>query len=80
MTDIATPQYARALLANTAMRMIELLAIVAADEKDAIVHHRLGEVANECEWVAKNYGDLSEGNADDAGKTARLDHQQGVNK
>ena len=56
MRDIVTPQFARAVLAARAERLGEIIAVVARNERDPIVQHRLAEVAAECEWARKNYG------------------------
>lgn len=55
MAEIATSEYARALLAVTAARMRETIAEVMRDERDPITAHKLAEVAAECEWC-ENYG------------------------
>ena len=57
MADIATPQYARALLAEQARKMKETIAEVIRAERDQITAHKLAEVAAECEWCERNYGE-----------------------
>lgn len=57
MTEIATPEYARALLAVCAGRMREAIAAVSRYESDTIMHHRLAEVSAECEWCEREYGE-----------------------
>ena len=56
MPDIATPQYARALLAEQARKMKETIAEVMRTERDPITAHKLAEVAAECEWCERQYG------------------------
>lgn len=56
MPDIATPQYARALLAEQARKMRETITEVMRTECDQIMAHKLAEVAAECEWYERQYG------------------------
>ena len=56
MPDIATPQYARALLAELARKMRETIHAVQGNEQDEITIHKLAEVCAECAWCERNYG------------------------
>lgn len=57
MPDIATPQYARALLAEQARKMKETIVEVIRAERDPITAYKLSEVAAECAWCERNYGE-----------------------
>ena len=58
MTDIATQEYARALLAHQARQMRETIAEVMRTERDPITAHKLAEVMSECVWCEK-YGETN---------------------
>lgn len=50
------PQYAKSLLAVYAKRMRDVIHEVQANETDDIVVHKLAEVAADCAWCEREYG------------------------
>ena len=51
------PEYANALLAVYAKKMRNIIYYVQANESDDIVIHKLAEVAADCAWCERNYGE-----------------------
>ena len=50
-------QYAKALLGVYAKKMPDVIHEVQASETDDIVIHKLAEVAADCEWCERTYGE-----------------------
>ena len=50
------PEYAKALLAVYAKKMRDVIHEVQANETDDIVVHKLAEVAADCAWCEREYG------------------------
>ena len=51
------PQYAKSLLAVYAKKMRDIIHEVQASETDDIVIHKLAEVAADCAWCERTYGE-----------------------
>ena len=51
------PSYAKVLLGVYAKRMRDIIHDVQANETDEIVVHKLAEVAADCAWCEREYGD-----------------------
>ena len=51
------PNYAKALLAVYAKKMRDVIHEVQANETDDIVIHKLAEVAADCAWCERTYGE-----------------------
>ena len=56
------PKYAKALLGVYAKKMRDVIHEVQANETDDIVVHKLAEVAADCAWCERNYGNEDNGN------------------
>ena len=50
------PQYAKYLLVAYAKKMRDIIHEVQASETDEIVIHKLAEVAADCAWCEREYG------------------------
>ena len=50
-------QYAKALLGVYAKRMRDVIHEVQANETDNIVVHKLAEIAADCAWCEREYGE-----------------------
>ena len=50
------PKYAKALLGVYAKKMRDIIHEVQANETDDIVVHKLAEVAADCAWCEREYG------------------------
>ena len=50
------PQYAKALLVAYAKKMRDAIHEVQANETDEIVIHKLAELAADCAWCEREYG------------------------
>ena len=50
------PQYAKALLGAYAKKMRDIIHEVQTTETDDIVIHKLAEVAADCAWCEREYG------------------------
>ena len=50
-------RYAKALLAVYAKKMRDVIHEVQANETDDIVIHKLAEVAADCAWCEREYGE-----------------------
>ena len=50
------PKYAQALLAVYAKKMRDVIHEVQSNETDEIVIHKLAEIAADCAWCEKEYG------------------------
>ena len=63
------PAYAKALLGVYAKRMRDIIHEVQANETDEIVVHKLAEIATDCAWCEREYGEAenarAEGNRND---------------
>ena len=57
-----TPSYAKALLGVYAKKMRDVIHEVQASETDEIVIHKLAEVAADCAWCEREYGNDSNNN------------------
>ena len=55
-------QYAKALLSIYAKRMRDVIHEVQANEADEIVVHKLAEVAADCAWCEREYGENNNNN------------------
>ena len=51
------PQYAKYLLVAYAKKMRNIIHEVQANETDDIVIHKLAEVAADCAWCEREYGE-----------------------
>ena len=51
------PKYAQALLAVYAKKMRDVIHEVQANETDDIVIHKLAEIAADCAWCEREYGE-----------------------
>ena len=56
------PEYAKALLGVYAKRMRDVINEVQSNETDESVVHKLAEIAADCAWCEREYG---EGNRND---------------
>lgn len=56
-------QYAKALLGVYAKRMRDIIHEVQAYETDDIVVHKLAEVASDCAWCEREYGEADNARA-----------------
>lgn len=52
------PKYAKALLGAYAKKMRDVIHEVQANEKDDIVVHKLAEIAADCAWCEREYGEV----------------------
>ena len=50
------PKYAKALLGVYAKKMRNIIYYVQANETDDIVIHKLAEIAADCAWCEREYG------------------------
>lgn len=50
------PEYAKALLGAYAKKMRDIIHEVQTNETDDIVVHKLAEVAADCAWCEREYG------------------------
>ena len=50
------PNYAKALLSAYAKKMRDIIHEVQSNETDEIVIHKLAEVAADCAWCEREYG------------------------
>ena len=50
------PEYAKALLGAYAKKIRDIIREVQASETDDIVIHKLAEVAADCAWCEREYG------------------------
>ena len=50
------PSYAKSLLAVYAKKMRDIIHEVQANETDDIVIHKLAEIAADCAWCEREYG------------------------
>lgn len=51
------PSYAKALLGVYAKKMRNIIYYVQANETDDIVVHKLAEIAADCAWCEREYGE-----------------------
>ena len=51
------PKYAKALLGVYASKMRDVIHEVQANETDEIVVHKLSEIAADCAWCEREYGE-----------------------
>ena len=51
------PSYAKSLLGLYAKKMRDVIHEVKANETDEIVVHKLAEIAADCAWCEREYGD-----------------------
>ena len=51
------PVYAKALLGAYAKKMRDVIHEVQANETDDIVVHKLAEIAADCAWCEREYGE-----------------------
>ena len=56
------PKYAKSLLAVYAKKMRNIIHEVQANETDDIVVHKLAEIAADCAWYEREYGNDSNNN------------------
>ena len=52
-----TKQYAKSLLGLYAKKMCDIIHEVQANEKDEIAIHKLAEIAADCAWCEREYGE-----------------------
>ena len=52
------PKYAKALLGAYAKNMRDVIHEVQANENDDIVVHKLAEIAADCAWCEREYGEV----------------------
>ena len=57
------PEYAKALLGVYAKKMRNIIHEVQANETDDIVIHKLAEVAADCAWCEREYGEADNARA-----------------
>ena len=57
------PEYAKALLGVYAKKMRNIIHEVQANETDDIVIHKLAEVAADCAWCDREYGEADNARA-----------------
>ena len=57
------PKYAQALLGVYAKKMREIIHEVQASETDDIVIHKLAEIAADCAWCDREYGEADNARA-----------------
>ena len=57
------PKYAKALLGAYAKRMRDIIHEVQANETDDIVVNKLAEVAADCAWCEREYGEVDDAHA-----------------
>ena len=55
------PQYAKYLLVAYAKKMRNIIHEVQSNETDDIVIHKLAEIAADCAWCERNYGQNNNG-------------------
>ena len=53
------PEYAKALLGAYAKKIRDVIHEVQANEKDDIVVHKLAEIAADCAWCEREYGEAT---------------------
>ena len=53
-------QYAKSLLAGDAKEMRDVIHEVQANETDDIVIHKLAEIAADCAWCEREYGEAAQ--------------------
>ena len=51
------PSYAKSLLGLYAKKMRDVIREVQANETDDIVIHKLAEIAADCSWCEREYGE-----------------------
>ena len=56
------PKYAKSLLCSYAKKMRDIIHEVQANETDEIVIHKLSEVAADCAWCEREYGNYRNNN------------------
>lgn len=56
------PSYAKSLLGVYAKKMCDIIHEVQANETDDIVIHKLAEIAADCAWCEREYGNYSNNN------------------
>ena len=57
------PEYAKALLGSYAKKMRDIIHEVQANETDEIVVHKLAEIAADCAWCEREYGEADNARA-----------------
>ena len=57
------PSYAKSLLGACAKKMRDIIHDVQANETDEIVVHKLAEVAADCAWCEREYGEADNARA-----------------
>ena len=57
------PEYAKALLGVYAKKMRNIIHEVQANETDDIVIHKLAEIAADCAWCDREYGEADNARA-----------------
>ena len=57
-----TERYARALVAQHAKELREAVNSVLVYETNDIIHHKLAEIAADCAWCEREYGEDSNNN------------------
>ena len=57
------PAYAKALLGAYAKKMRDVIHEVQANETDEIVVHKLAEIAADCAWCEREYGEADNARA-----------------
>ena len=55
-----TERYARALVAQHAKELREAVNSVLAYETNDIIHHKLAEIAADCAWCEREYGEVDD--------------------
>ena len=56
------PKYAKALLGAYAKKMRDIINEVQSNETDEIVIHKLAEIADDCAWCEREYGENNNNN------------------
>ena len=54
------PVYAKSLLGLYAKKMRDVIHEVQANETDEIVVHKLAEIAADCAWCEREYGEAAQ--------------------
>ena len=57
------PKYAKSFLAAYAKKMRDIIHEVQANETDDIVIHKLAEIAADCTWCEREYGEADNARA-----------------
>ena len=57
------PKYAKALLGAYAKKMRDVIHEVQSNEADDIVVHKLAEIAADCAWCEREYGEADNARA-----------------